>query len=538
MTPKDRSNLIEQLLDGEISEADFLRLEAELTVDAAARQEYYDRVALSVLLEAESATRQDSLPQAPTRRPRTTIPLTRFGFAVAVAAAIAMMLTIGYLSVFRNNNDRIADITPPMEQEASGYAVIAGQSEATWRDGQFLPNGSLVPEGQLHLASGIVQLELFSGVTVIIEGDAEFSLLSPMEMSVARGNVRARVPEPAHGFRIQTRDGQVVDLGTDFAVSVTAEQSEVHVLEGEVEWHPRLSNKKVMREGKAVRRSLAGVETEIEADTDRFIGAEQLRERLQETREAKRRSWQEFSTNLRTDPRLVAFYQTGSADATSRFIKNLASTRSRSAGDGAVVAASRSADRWDRPAGALDFSPTGSRVRMSIPGDYHSLTFLCWVKINSLDRWYNSLFLTDGHDQNEPHWQIMDDGRLFFSVKKRDKWDVSKGEKDKHVYYSPSFWNNSLSGQWLMIATTYDIDARLVKHYVNGKQLSVETIPDEYVVENVVIGNASLCNWGLPERDEPRFAVRNLNGSMDEFAMFSAALSETEIREIYKRGRP
>ena len=83
----------------------------------------------------------------------------------------------------------------------------------------------------------------------------------------------------------------------------------------------------------------------------------------------------------------------------------------------------------------LEFKRPGDRVRVQIPGEFDSLTFSCWVKIDSLDRWYNSLFLTDGHDQHEPHWQIMDDGRLFFSVKKRDRWDTSKGEKDKHIVW-------------------------------------------------------------------------------------------------------
>ena len=132
----------------------------------------------------------------------------------------------------------------------------------------------------------------------------------------------------------------------------------------------------------------------------------------------------------------------------------------------------------------------------------------------------------------------MDDGRLFFSVKKRDRFDLSKGELDKHIYYSPVFWDSSLSGQWLMIATVYDVDGKSVTHYLNGKQLSVESIPEEYLVQTVRIGNASLCNWGLPERDEPRFAVRNLNGSMDEFALFKAALSAQEIRKLYDDGKP
>ena len=166
------------------------------------------------------------------------------------------------------------------------------------------------------------------------------------------------------------------------------------------------------------------------------------------------------------------------------------------------------------------------------------MTFLTWVKINSLDRWFNSLFLTDGHELFEPHWQIMDDGSLFFSVKKNDNYDPAKGVQDKHIFYSPSFWNSSMSGQWLMIATVYDVDARQVTHHLNGQVLSRETIPDEFLVETTNIGAASIGNWGLPSREDPAFAVRNLNGSMDEFAFFAAALSDEEISEIYQHGKP
>ncbi|MEO8270637.1 MAG: hypothetical protein ABI557_13020, partial [Aureliella sp.] len=58
-------------------------------------------------------------------------------------------------------------------------------------------------------------------------------------------------------------------------------------------------------------------------------------------------------------------------------------------------------DRWGRNDSALDFSPIGSRVRVEVPGSHHGLTLNCWVKINSIDRWYSSLFLTDGHDDGE-----------------------------------------------------------------------------------------------------------------------------------------
>ncbi len=55
MNHTERGQLIDALIDGDISEADFLRLEAEFSVDPAARRDYYDRLALAALLEAEAA---------------------------------------------------------------------------------------------------------------------------------------------------------------------------------------------------------------------------------------------------------------------------------------------------------------------------------------------------------------------------------------------------------------------------------------------------------------------------------------------------
>ena len=60
MNRTERSQLIDALIEGDISEADFLRLEAEFSVDPAARQEYYDRLSLSVALETEAGATSDT----------------------------------------------------------------------------------------------------------------------------------------------------------------------------------------------------------------------------------------------------------------------------------------------------------------------------------------------------------------------------------------------------------------------------------------------------------------------------------------------
>ncbi len=533
MNQQERSQLIDALIEGNISEADFLRLEAEFSIDPAARKEYYDRLALSVLLEAEAGVQSLAARKfvpLPTP-PRRWVP----SFA-ALAAAFVALLAVAGLLLQSKSGDPVA--VAPAEQRASGFAVLAGQASTVWKNTTPLADGALIPPGPLQLASGVAQIELFSGVTLVVEGEAEFEILSPMEMSLARGKVRAHVPEPAHGFRIRTAEGEVVDLGTEFALDVSPTHSEVHVLDGKVEWHPKAEALRAMEKGEALRWGKDGKGVVLTASAVGFVGMTELGAKLAAGRTARRATWRKFSDAMNADPRLVAHFRMASSDAWSRSLANEASATANAGLDGAIVAAARAPDRWDSPGGALDFSPTGSRVRVNVPGEYHSLTLLCWVKINSLDRWWNSLFLTDGHELHEPHWQIVEDGRLVFSVKKNDRWDRSKGEKDKHMFYSAPFWNSSLSGQWLMIATTYDVDARQVTHYLNGRSIHREAIPAEYLVETVSIGAASLCNWGLPERDEPRFAVRNLNGSMDEFALFSAALTPQEIEGIYEIGKP
>ncbi len=201
MTPAERQQLIDAALEGDISEADFLSLEAELTVDPAARRDYYDRVTLSLLLETEAA----GTPLTDGRQGRPSMDLgasrRRWRGAFAAMATLAVVL-LAIVTWQRNepnapqmtDREQRASVGETREKQATGFAVLSGQSDAVWTDGQSLADGGLLPAGELHLQSGIVQLELFSGVTLVVEGESRFSILSPMEVSVAQGKVRRMFP--------------------------------------------------------------------------------------------------------------------------------------------------------------------------------------------------------------------------------------------------------------------------------------------------------------------------------------------------------
>lgn len=454
-------------------------------------------------------------------------------------AAIAALLLVGIFLVVRPPAGvPVANAAnPKVEPSAQGFGVLTGVDGAVWESHPDLARGDLLPAGEIRLKSGVAQLELFSGVTLVVEGLAAFEVHSSMELSVARGKLRANVPEPAHGFRIRSAEGEVVDLGTEFAVDITPGKSEVHVLDGAVEWHANGdAEKQLMRKGEALSRSRNGEQATLVAKAGRFVGMRELNERLNSGRSDRRNDWLAHSRELARDERLVAYFPMSQPGHWHRNLYNEAHER-QAATDGAIVVARRAVDRFGHVDGALDFSGTGSRVRLNVERELSSVTFLAWVKIDSLDRWYNSLFLTDGHELNEPHWQIMDDGRLFFSVKRRD-FDRERNLSDKHIVYSKPFWSPAMSGKWTQIATTYDTADYAVTHYVNGRAIHRETLPENMRVDRVKIGPASIGNWSEPTRDEARFSVRNLNGSIDEFAVFSEALTAAEIAELYQRGKP
>ena len=517
MSDDELRQLIDEVLEGSITESDFLRLEAQLHVDEAARRIYYDRIKLDTLLREEAATSANSMEKGkvvpfPGRR-RNVI-----GLAVLAASLFFLLSFFARQSSRTGSGFSIAGDVPS-EPQASGFGVVAEQFYAVWKGAHF-NGGDLLPGGVITLESGVAQLELFSGVSLILEGAAEFEIHSPMDMSLYSGKLRARVPEPARGFRLRTREGEVVDLGTEFALDVSEKgKANLEVFDGEVEWRSPDRPVQLLGNGQTNGKPPGFL--------DQLPRFEDLANRKTERRDL----WESQSRSQSEDEALIAYFPMTESGNWNRKLTD----QSERKNDGFIVRANRSSDRWGTPNQALDFSPTGSRVRLTIPGEYSALTFYCWVRIDSLDRWYNSLFLTDGHELHEPHWQIMNDGRIFFSVKARD---AKEKDKDKHVAFSPPIWTPQLSGQWMQLATVYDSSNGVTIHYVNGRQVSRDVLEKRDVVTAVKIGAASIGNWSEPMREDPHFAVRNLNGSIDEFAIFSRPLSEKEIFELYQIGKP
>jgi hypothetical protein len=185
---------------------------------------------------------------------------------------------------------------------------------------------------------------------------------------------------------------------------------------------------------------------------------------------------------------------------------------------------------------ALEFKRPGDRLRMSLNGTYAALTLASWMKVASEAKKYNSLLLTDGYDNGEPHWRICEDGSLMFSIMYRPV-DVPKSAKYKQIHYSkPVFTADSL-GRWHHLAVTYDSTSGEVIQYFDAQEVGREISPLHQPARPITFGPCEIGNWGLPTQnhDSP---IRNLNGAIDEFAIDQAILSPTEILQQFEAGKP
>lgn len=502
--------LIHARLDGEITPEQHAELEILLRDDWQARRLYLEladqharmlqqpQVATGRLQESRSA------PSKPLRWNKIT--------PLVTAAAI-----IVFVFVFWPRES----ITP--EATANGVAMLSQTLGAEFTQ-NTLRSGDTIRPGTIKLIKGLAQIEFFSGATALVEGAAEIEVISAWEARCVSGRVRVHVPPAAKGFLIHAPGMKLEDLGTEFALNVQDQTSAVHVFEGQVIAHTDQAPAS-LKEGMTLGKATAD-----------FLPISELQGLVKQRQAQRLASWESWSLETRKDPRLIAYYafKHWPDDRWDRLVNNFTEPRRPNRAGGAV-GARWTQGRWPGKE-ALEFKRPGDRVRLNLDGTYSALTLACWVKVDSVDKKYNSLLLTDGYDNGEPHWQVHEDGSLMFSIMYRPA-DAAKSVKYNQMYFSkPVFTADSL-GRWHHLAVTYDSRSGSVIQYFDGAEVSREVSTLHQSGRDITFGPCEIGNWGLPTEGH-QFPIRNLNGAIDEFAIYGGVLSPTEIQTIYQQGKP
>ncbi len=163
------------------------------------------------------------LPELTEYTPRRTTLFAVLAFSLVFVAAVSLL----YFQPWR-------------EQSPGFLARFSQMQNAVWAEGTRSWNAEDIIEfgDQIHLTSGIVELETASGARVILKGKSRLLLVNTDQFQLDEGNLFANVPPQAQGLSVETPTSRIVDLGTRFGLIVSpAQETEVHVLKGIVEFH-------------------------------------------------------------------------------------------------------------------------------------------------------------------------------------------------------------------------------------------------------------------------------------------------------------
>ncbi|MDP3849145.1 MAG: LamG-like jellyroll fold domain-containing protein [Luteolibacter sp.] len=465
--------------------------------------------------------------EEPPDEPRVRAGSKLYGVLMAIAACLALLFVADRL-----NEPTSPGVSATHEMVSKAVAVVTGAVNVECGGTQVsYAVGATLNPGSIHLRSGILQIDFYSGARVILEGPVNLKIVSTMEVECDSGKLSADVPLQARGFRINTPRMDVVDLGTSFGVNVNPKQLEVHVFNGEVELHNTKGKVRSLYEGQAEAMDDDGKTRSFASLPGNFSRSENLQELFETNYRERHQRWRQAGEVLNQDPSLLFRFDFEERNPKENILQNKTMSQTP-ASAGVVVGGTWSEGRWTGKS-ALAFSAVSDRIRLSIPGQQEAVTFAAWVRVNGTERLYNALFMTDDYFPGALHWQLNREGRVLLGICPPDGMYAD--------FFSSKAITRDLHGQWIHLAVVYDVRSQQVRHYLNGAITSQEKVP---FYQPVRLGKAELGNWNPgthhlrhPVDAEPR-PIRNFNGSMDEFAFFTRALSDEEIHQLYLSGSP
>ncbi len=435
------------------------------------------------------------------------------GIVIGLAAWSAWVATLKPAVIDRIN------VVSRDEATTLSVAVLSRGVNMEWDQTVQTPTVSApLSPGLFRLQSGVAEIEFFQGAQLRIEGPAEIKIVSASEAYCSYGRFSAHVPPQARGFRLGTPKGDIVDLGTDFGLDLNEASPELHVFKGEVELHQPQVQMRKLTTGNATGLDKSGSTRELLANASAFAFSGDLDARVNQSQRLAFENWGKSSARWNEDPdlRLRLDFQEG---AGARSLRNLA-VNGQNIEAASIVGCTWTQGRWPGKH-ALQFRSLSDRVRLFVPGEYKQITMATWVQLQGLNVRQSSLCMSQGLGAGYVHWQVLHDGSLCLGI------GVTSGGLIWNDYISPIIFTPERFGQWIHLAVAYDLAAKQVRFYVDGKAISNHPIKQPVVLSPGIV---ELGNW-TPSPDKIQQPIRNLAGCMDDFSFISRALSDEEVRK-------
>ena len=244
---------------------------------------------------------------------------------------------------------------------------------------------------------------------------------------------------------------------------------------------------------------------------------------------AKYARWQAYSHTLEADPELVAYYNFQEGSGTKLYNKGTGFDRrgyKQKELNGTLEGGAE--DHWTTTngrwlgKGAIEFDGSNDYVDCDNDSALNitdAITIEAWVKVNSFDSGDDDYFVNKGN-------------QVYGLAASKTG---GTGNKFKIAITSTGAGLKYLRGTtgkttdtWYHVVATYDSSTSNTKLYVNG----VVEVDNTGTNNGAIINNpGTLCigQWN---------ATYNFNGTIDEVAIYSSALSVKEIAKHYQMGKP
>jgi ferric-dicitrate binding protein FerR (iron transport regulator) len=450
--------------------------------------------------------------------------VSRTSLAALIISTAALLLWLAYVYL----NPRTAN---PI------VGVLADVVDARWQDTAVsIQPGQDLRAGVLNLEQGLAHIRFDGGASVILEGPARVELLSGKSMFLRQGRIVATVDRDAVGFVVDTPQGKILDLGTEFGIQVKlVGPSQIHVFQGEVVLYPTNQDGRLkVSEGDAKSMDQSGKAVDIPLQAAAFVRQDEMLSKLLAHMGNSYYRWKAWVFDIHRDPSLVAHYFYAKDETQPESLLNATVAAKRQTGHfggQGRTAPTWVTGRWPKKS-AVRFE-RGKNQAIIIPPDPAlaiggPITVSTWVYYPNQEQMGGHLISCKQEPRVYFQFSVFDGNYVYKDQQNRFEFLRVDQQNDKRLY-SGEFVQQA--GVWYHFAVTHDMNNAYF--YVNGRlfESSPCTASPDASAAEIIIGAIKINgSYVLPEGD--------FDGVVDELMIFNRCLNAGEIQKIYENGLP
>ncbi|MFD2256269.1 hypothetical protein ACFSSA_06260 [Luteolibacter algae] len=526
---KEIDRLAERLRQNDLSSTEADALRDAIRNHPRARRRLASNLYLSAEFHSDSLTHEllgnDS--------DRKTFPFRPWhGIVAAAVLASGIGYTVYQFSNHNNNDQALA-------AHQKGVAVLSRQLDVSWVGEPPPKNGDtgdrmLLEPGFLEISKGTLQIDFYSGASVLIEAPARFEIIDASCGRLSYGKISVDIPSVAVGFKLIAPDLELVDQATEFGINAGKDGScEIHVFSGNLNVSIAAMEPKFIRSGNGISIKQGKI-TDFPAQPGEFVRSTSLDAELR----SKQTLWNDWKRDILSDPDVLLYYSFSDIPKWGRTIANEAMGATADTA-GAIVGCQPVPGRWPGSQ-AMGFSSSSDRVRLNLPGQYDSLTLATWVKLDKRSSKHISLLSCD-QEANQKFlidWSLITTEKNVSYVTHFTETNRKFGAmEDRSHHHSPTNLAKYFKvGQWVLLGLVYDAGKKEVRHYANGDLVYTNPAKADH---QLIIGIADLGNWPYKEWAKgTEFEVRNLSGAMADFLIAKRPFETRDFQRMYEMGKP